>query len=107
MKIRLRADLRETVELCHRAQRAGVSYITVHGRTPDQRAEPADYDAIRLIKSALDIPVIANGGIKSYQQALTVAKYTNADGWWLFQFLLFIFKTLLLNLSFNLLRLRI
>ncbi|VDN57973.1 unnamed protein product [Dracunculus medinensis] len=80
VKIRLRADLRETVELCHRAQRAGVSYITVHGRTPDQRAEPADYDAIRLIKSALDIPVIANGGIKSYQQALTVAKYTNADG---------------------------
>lgn len=28
---------------------AGVSWITVHGRTVRQRGEPANWDAIRLV----------------------------------------------------------
>ncbi|VDN28030.1 unnamed protein product [Gongylonema pulchrum] len=69
-----------TLETCRRAESAGVSFITVHGRTPEQRSEPADFDMIKLIKSSLSIPVIANGGVKSYKQALEIAKYTGADG---------------------------
>ncbi|VDO14473.1 unnamed protein product [Brugia timori] len=65
---------------CRQAERAGVSFVTVHGRTPEQRSEPADYDMIKLIKSSLSIPVIANGNIKSYEQALQVVKYTGVDG---------------------------
>lgn len=68
------------METCRQAERAGVSFITVHGRTPEQRSEPVDYDMIKLIKSTLSIPVIANGNIKSYEQAIKVAKYTGADG---------------------------
>lgn len=52
----------------------------MHGRTPEQRSEPADYNMIKLIKSSLSIPVIANGNIKSYEQALQVIKYTRVDG---------------------------
>jgi tRNA-dihydrouridine synthase 4 len=32
VKIRLRLDVRESVELCRRAERAGASWITVHAR---------------------------------------------------------------------------
>lgn len=59
---------------------AGVSHIGVHGRTVDMRAEPADYEAIGLVKSSVNVPVYANGGCTSYNQALEIAAITNADG---------------------------
>uniref|UniRef100_A0A0R3S220 tRNA-dihydrouridine synthase n=1 Tax=Elaeophora elaphi TaxID=1147741 RepID=A0A0R3S220_9BILA len=80
IKIRLKPNRQLTLETCRQAERAGVSFITVHGRTPEQRSEPADYDMIKVIKSSLAIPVIANGNIKSYEQAMKVAKYTGVDG---------------------------
>jgi tRNA-dihydrouridine synthase 4 len=42
--------------------------------------EPADYDAIKLIKSSLNIPVYANGGCNNYEDALNIALLTGADG---------------------------
>lgn len=41
---------RETVELALRAERSGVAWITIHGRTIKQRAEPASLEAIRLVR---------------------------------------------------------
>ena len=40
---------RQTVELVRRAEQVGASWITVHGRTPEQRAEPASMEAIKLV----------------------------------------------------------
>ncbi|VBB28618.1 unnamed protein product [Acanthocheilonema viteae] len=80
IKIRLKSNRQLTLETCRQAERAGVSFITVHGRTPEQRSEPADYDMIKLIKSSISVPVIANGNIKNYEQAIQVAKYTGVDG---------------------------
>ena len=40
---------RQTIELVRRAEQCGVSWITVHGRTPKQRAEPASMEAIKLV----------------------------------------------------------
>ena len=40
---------RKTVKLCEQAEKAGVAWITVHGRTVKQRGEPANWDAIRLV----------------------------------------------------------
>ena len=42
---------RQTVELVRRAEQCGVAWITVHGRTPKQRAEPASMEAIKLVSS--------------------------------------------------------
>lgn len=61
-------------------EHAGVSHIVVHARTVNQRAEPPDYEAIRLVKDALRIPVFANGACKSYLDALEIARRTGADG---------------------------
>ena len=49
IKIRLRSNLRDTVELCRRAESAGCGWITVHGRTTRQRAEPCNVDAIKTV----------------------------------------------------------
>ena len=71
---------RETVDLCQKAEHAGVSWIAVHGRTKDQRAEPVNKEAIKTIKESIRIPVVANGDIKSLQDVEEIRDVTNVDG---------------------------
>ena len=81
IKIRIDSDLRKTVELCKRAQQMGCSWITVHGRTKKQKnSNQVNYEAIKLIKSELEIPVFFNGGINTLTEANEMQKYTNTDG---------------------------
>lgn len=80
IKIRIHKDLRKTVDLCQKAEAAGVSWITVHGRSADERHQPVHYDAIRTIKDSLHIPVIANGDIKSLRDVEAVCELTGVDG---------------------------
>ena len=62
------------------AETAGVSAITVHGRTKTQMySGKADWDIIREVKSAVKVPVIANGDVFSAEDALRILKYTGAD----------------------------
>lgn len=57
-----------------------MSWIAVHGRTKDQRAEPVNKEAIKTIKESLSIPVIANGDIKSLQDVEEIQTVTKVDG---------------------------
>ncbi|XP_038074655.1 tRNA-dihydrouridine(20a/20b) synthase [NAD(P)+]-like [Patiria miniata] len=80
IKIRIHPNLRDTVDLCQKAESVGVSWIAVHGRTSRERAEPANQDAIKLIKESVGVPVIANGDIRSLEDVQRVCDQTNADG---------------------------
>lgn len=62
------------------AQEIGISALTLHGRTrADLYTGEAEYDTIKQVKRALDIPVVANGDIDSPQKAKYVLDYTGAD----------------------------
>ena len=62
------------------AQSAGVSMVTVHGRTREQGYRgQAEYETIAAVKAALHIPVVANGDINSPFQARQVLRLTGAD----------------------------
>ena len=52
----------------------------MHGRTVEQRTCPVNYDAIKLIKEHVHIPVIANGDICSLKDVQEIHERTNADG---------------------------
>ncbi|XP_076861704.1 G-protein coupled receptor 22-like isoform X1 [Brachyhypopomus gauderio] len=80
IKIRVHRDVRRTVDLCQKAEAAGVSWITVHGRTPDERHQPVHYEAIRTIKDSLTVPVIANGDIRNLQDVESMHELTGVDG---------------------------
>uniref|UniRef100_A0AAY4D268 tRNA-dihydrouridine(20a/20b) synthase [NAD(P)+]-like n=1 Tax=Denticeps clupeoides TaxID=299321 RepID=A0AAY4D268_9TELE len=80
IKIRIHKDIRRTVDLCQKAEAAGVSWVTVHGRTADERHQPVHYDAIKTIKDSLSVPVIANGDIKSLQDIESTHQQTGVDG---------------------------
>ncbi|XP_058276200.1 tRNA-dihydrouridine(20a/20b) synthase [NAD(P)+]-like isoform X2 [Hirundo rustica] len=80
IKIRIHEDLKRTVDLCQKAEAAGVSWITVHGRSIEERHQPVHYDAIKIIKQSMSIPVVANGDIKTLRDAEKVHHLTEADG---------------------------
>lgn len=63
------------------AQSEGISMLVVHGRTrADGFRGEAEYETIRRVKAAVEIPVIANGDIDSGAKAVAVMKQTGADG---------------------------
>jgi len=80
-KIRIGVNEKIPVEIAKVVEACGVDYIAVHGRTRAGKYKaPVDYDAIKMIKEAVNIPVIANGDIKDYKKAKEVLNYTKADG---------------------------
>ncbi len=63
------------------AEQAGISAITVHGRTRSEMySGNADLDIIKQVKQCVNIPVIGNGDIIDEKSALKMFEYTGVDG---------------------------
>jgi tRNA-dihydrouridine synthase B len=74
-------DRRNGVDIARIAEDCGIQALSVHGRT---RAcgfsdGSVEYDTIAAIKKNVSIPVIANGDIRTPEQAKFVLDYTRAD----------------------------
>jgi len=80
IKIRIHSDYKKTIELCRQVEKAGVHFISVHGRTKSQRSHPVNLEAIKNIKQSVQIPVVANGDIKTLEDVKNVKDATNVDG---------------------------
>ena len=80
-KVRIGVNEKIPVDIGKAVEACGVDFVSVHGRTRAGKYKaPVDYDAIRDMKAAISIPVIANGDIKDYAKAKEVLEYTKADG---------------------------
>lgn len=83
LKTRTGWDLanRNAVRIARLAEDLGISAITLHGRTRACAYQGnAEYETIAAVKSAVTIPVIANGDITSPAKAREVLTQTRADG---------------------------
>jgi tRNA-dihydrouridine synthase B len=82
LKMRLGWDDRSlnAPELARRAEAAGVQMISVHGRTRCQFYKgEADWGAVRAVRDAIAIPLVVNGDITSFEQAVTALEMSGAD----------------------------
>jgi tRNA-dihydrouridine synthase B len=74
------AEERNALRLARQFEAAGIAMLTIHGRTREQGYKGlAEYDTIAAVKTALTIPVVANGDIDSPEKARDVLAYTGAD----------------------------
>jgi len=81
-KIRIGWDKQNinAIEMAIGLEKAGISAISVHGRTRSAMySGDVDYDMIRQVKAAVSIPVIANGDIKTVDDAKRILEFTKAD----------------------------
>ena len=74
-------ERRNALRIARIAEASGIRMLAIHGRT---RAcafgGNAEYDTIAEVKSQLRIPVVANGDIRTPEDAKRVLAYTGADG---------------------------
>lgn len=68
-------------ELARSAEAAGAQLITVHGRTRSEFYKcRADWAAIRAVRDAITIPLVANGDCSSPEDARQMLALSGADG---------------------------
>lgn len=68
------------VEIAQLCEKAGASAVAVHGRTRAQMYTGQSNPLyIKMVKEAVNIPVIGNGDIKTPQDALDMLSYTKCD----------------------------
>lgn len=69
------------VEIAKIIEEAGAAAVAVHGRTREQYySGKADWDIIRQVKEAVNIPIIGNGDVTSGEKAIQMREYTGCDG---------------------------
>lgn len=83
--VKIRAGINKSsinaVECALAAEEGGASLLCIHGRTREQMyGGAADREIIKNVKSALHIPLIANGDVIDAESALAMLRDTNADG---------------------------
>ena len=74
-------ERRNALRIAHIAESSGVQMLAVHGRT---RAcafgGQAEHQTVKAIKASVRIPVVANGDVRTPQEAKAVLAATGADG---------------------------
>lgn len=83
--VKFRTGLHEnnmiTAEFARMCEDSGAAMIAIHGRSRNMMYDGKPYyEQIQQAKAAVQIPVIANGGIRSAKDAERMMKETGADG---------------------------
>jgi len=75
-------DLQDTMHLTSSLEAAGVSVLTLHGRTKEMKGQMTgvcNWDAIAAIRRRVSVPLIANGGIETFEDATRCLEATGCD----------------------------
>lgn len=73
-------DSVNAIQMAELIEKAGASAIAIHGRTRQQMySGNVDYDIIKNVKKAVEIPVIGNGDITDEQSATLMMEKTGCD----------------------------
>ncbi|XP_006280438.2 tRNA-dihydrouridine(16/17) synthase [NAD(P)(+)]-like [Capsella rubella] len=82
-KIRIFPNIQDTLKYAKMLEDAGCSLLAVHGRTRDEKDGKkfrADWSAIKEVKNALRIPVLANGNVRCIEDVDNCIEETGVEG---------------------------
>jgi nifR3 family TIM-barrel protein len=80
MRLGYDRDHINVIDFARMAEDAGITSITVHGRTREQQySGEADWEMIARVKQAVRIPVIGNGDVNSPESARAMMQETGCD----------------------------
>jgi len=81
MRTGVTPERKNAVAIARIAADQGIAAIAVHGRTRSCAfLGYAEYDSVAAIKAAVNIPIIANGDLRTPRDARRVLSYSGADG---------------------------
>ena len=82
--MRLCNPIEYTLPFAERLALAGSSWITLHARfgasTRKRRHGSANLGQVKLLKEGLQVPVISNGNVRTYEDVVQNLEFTHADG---------------------------
>eukprot|EP01105_Mastigella_eilhardi_P013339 TRINITY_DN3033_c0_g4_i1.p1 TRINITY_DN3033_c0_g4~~TRINITY_DN3033_c0_g4_i1.p1 ORF type:complete len:473 (-),score=115.69 TRINITY_DN3033_c0_g4_i1:63-1364(-) len=81
-KMRVRETVEQSVSFATMLEKAGCKLLAVHGRLRNnlKKDSPADWESIAEIKKVMHIPVLANGGMRTWADCQKCLEVTKADG---------------------------
>lgn len=80
VKMRLLNDVAENIQICQQLEKCGISFITVHGRTPSQSHGNINTAALKEIKISLQVPFVGNGAVSSLNECFQLQDEVGCDG---------------------------
>jgi len=79
MRLGLNRDALNAAALSRRLEGVGVAAVTLHGRSGEKKwGMPVDFDGIREVVEAISIPLVANGGVFTGEDAVEMVERTGA-----------------------------
>lgn len=82
-KIRIFPNLQDTINYAKMLEDAGCALLAVHGRTRDEKDGKkfrANWNAIKAVRDALRIPVLANGDVRHMDDVESCLRETGVEG---------------------------
>lgn len=81
LRVGLSKDKDYFFKFCHGLVDAGASLLTLHPRTASQkRRGSADWSQIKELKERFEVPIVGNGDVQVWQDAVRMMEETNCDG---------------------------
>lgn len=68
------------MDICRQLENAGISFLTIHARTPTQLKGDINIDALRIINDSIKCPLVANGGVKTLEDCYKIHSSTKCKG---------------------------
>ena len=84
LSVKLRAGTNNNKDFlkrfCEGLYDAGADWLTLHPRTPEQKRKGnADWSQIRMIKEEFQLPLIGNGDVQTWEDAIRLKEETGCD----------------------------